>query len=120
MALSFQKNKVMIAIKSKIMKLASDRLRTEIRARRIKRESCINCGSINHIHGHHPDYRRFFEVIWLCPLCHKKIHNYVEYIELDLETFATNDEMIPITERQLAAHIVDFEKSIRAKSKRYL
>jgi len=38
---------------------------------------CVHCGAIRppgKMHGHHPDYRRPFEVISLCPPCHARLH----------------------------------------------
>ncbi len=35
---------------------------------------CSSCGREKLIHGHHPDYTKPFEVIWLCPSCHKLLH----------------------------------------------
>lgn len=36
---------------------------------------CAVCG-VEHaiIHGHHEDYSKPLEVIWVCPKCHKQIH----------------------------------------------
>lgn len=39
--------------------------------------SCSECGAIvkpHQLHGHHADYSRPREVIWLCSLCHGKQH----------------------------------------------
>ena len=41
---------------------------------KIKRSSCEVCGASQGIHGHHPDYSKPFQVIWLCPIHHKEIH----------------------------------------------
>lgn len=35
---------------------------------------CSRCGGAARIHGHHPDYSKPLEVIWLCPVCHTDIH----------------------------------------------
>lgn len=40
--------------------------------------SCSQCGasgSTGTIHGHHPDYSKPLEVVWLCPACHANVHN---------------------------------------------
>lgn len=39
----------------------------------IKRQPCIICGS-NNSQGHHPDYNKPLEVIWLCQLHHSRVH----------------------------------------------
>lgn len=40
----------------------------------VKPESCQECGIKTRIHGHHDDYDKKLEVIWLCPVCHKERH----------------------------------------------
>jgi len=36
---------------------------------------CSLCGKASdRIHGHHPDYSKPLEVIWLCESCHKVVH----------------------------------------------
>lgn len=39
----------------------------------IKPESCGMCGKTGMIHGHHHDYSKPLDVIWVCPKCHAKI-----------------------------------------------
>lgn len=39
----------------------------------IKRGNCIKCGKVN-AQGHHPDYKKPLEVIWLCPIHHTELH----------------------------------------------
>jgi hypothetical protein len=46
-----------------------------VRDKRLIKESCFICGDINTV-GHHVDYSKPLEVIWLCQCCHKKIHAY--------------------------------------------
>ena len=53
--------------------LASYKLYFAIRAGKIKKDICIICGN-SKVHGHHPDYTKPLEVIWLCPLHHKQLH----------------------------------------------
>jgi hypothetical protein len=36
--------------------------------------SCEVCGATDNIEGHHPDYRRALEVVWLCKSCHRNVH----------------------------------------------
>ena len=41
----------------------------------LKPEHCSKVGCYNkRIHGHHPDYSKPLEVIWLCPLHHTQLH----------------------------------------------
>ena len=39
----------------------------------ITKEACIKCGSVDS-QGHHPDYRRPLEVVWVCDEHHKELH----------------------------------------------
>lgn len=42
----------------------------------VKPPQCSKCNSSTNgrIEGHHPDYSKPLDVIWLCVLCHKDIH----------------------------------------------
>jgi hypothetical protein len=40
-----------------------------------KPEICSVCGCTGIIHGHHTDYSKPLEVIWLCPQCHSNVHH---------------------------------------------
>lgn len=46
-----------------------------VRDGRLVKEPCFMCGSKDVV-GHHPDYSKPLEVIWLCQGCHKLIHAY--------------------------------------------
>jgi hypothetical protein len=53
---------------------AQQLLNRYIKSGKIQRSPCEVCGETERIHGHHPDYSKPLEVIWLCPLHHKGIH----------------------------------------------
>jgi len=40
----------------------------------IRPEICTDCKNPNKIEGHHNDYNKPLEVIWLCNRCHRKLH----------------------------------------------
>lgn len=37
---------------------------------------CSSCSSQGKIEGHHPDYQKPLQVVWLCRSCHKSIHRH--------------------------------------------
>lgn len=53
---------------------AQQLLNYKIKKKLISRSPCEVCGVSQGIHGHHPNYAKPFEVIWLCPIHHKEIH----------------------------------------------
>jgi hypothetical protein len=46
-----------------------------IRRGELKREPCVKCGKPK-TEGHHEDYAKPLEVIWLCRLHHSWVHKY--------------------------------------------
>ena len=40
----------------------------------VRPESCSRCRVRCTPHGHHADYDKPLDVVWVCPLCHKAIH----------------------------------------------
>lgn len=44
------------------------------RGKIIKPKKCTKCGREVLLSGHHPDYTKPLEVIWLCGSCHKLLH----------------------------------------------
>lgn len=50
-----------------------DKTNNEIKAGRLFRGSqCLYCHSIG-TEAHHPDHRKWDEILWLCKSCHKKV-----------------------------------------------
>ena len=55
-------------------KKANDLLNREIKRGKVEKEECYFCGSRKHVVGHHPDYSKPLDVIWLCNRCHRRLH----------------------------------------------
>lgn len=45
-----------------------------VRDGRLHKTPCAICGSDKNIHGHHKDYSRPLDVVWLCTTCHHRVH----------------------------------------------
>lgn len=61
--------------KYSIYKMASRTVTNAVRdGKLIKPEKCTLCLSIENIEGHHPDYDKPLEVVWLCRKCHRNYH----------------------------------------------
>lgn len=45
-----------------------------IKKKLLNREPCSVCKSTYRIHGHHPDYSKPLDVVWVCTLHHKPLH----------------------------------------------
>ena len=41
---------------------------------KIKKSPCVDCGATYRIQGHHPDYSKPLEIIWVCSIHHKNYH----------------------------------------------
>jgi hypothetical protein len=52
---------------------AHNALNNAIRDRKIFKEPCALCGATD-VHGHHKDYARPLNVVWLCAKCHHRLH----------------------------------------------
>ena len=54
---------------------ARDSVGNAVRSKKITKPSkCSACESTENIEGHHADYDKPLEVIWLCSRCHKRLH----------------------------------------------
>lgn len=49
------------------------KVKQALKAGKLKKEPCF-CGELK-VDGHHPDYSKPLEVIWLCRLHHKQLHS---------------------------------------------
>ncbi len=54
-------------------KRAHNAVTNAIRDGKMEKEPCLFCGS-SKVEGHHRDYSKPLDVIWLCPQCHKRLH----------------------------------------------
>jgi hypothetical protein len=61
------------ALKNRIKRLAKDAVHNAIRAGKIVRQPCSICGILKS-EGHHPNYAKSLEVVWLCKKHHAEIH----------------------------------------------
>lgn len=53
---------------------ARAKLRYAVKVGKVKRLPCEECGDVKS-HGHHPDYSKPLEVIWLCITHHRQKHD---------------------------------------------
>ena len=53
---------------------AQNLLNYAVRTGKIERKPCESCGTTERVHGHHHDYRKPYDVRWLCYACHKATH----------------------------------------------
>lgn len=53
---------------------ARSALRKAIKSGDVARGACKVCGKTDRIHGHHEDYSKPLDVIWLCDKHHRELH----------------------------------------------
>ena len=53
---------------------ARKKVANAIRSGALTRQPCARCGSTERIHGHHHDYLRPLDVVWLCEPHHREEH----------------------------------------------
>jgi len=59
-----------------IKRKANESVNNAVRDGRLfKPDACESCGATGRIHGHHCDYSKPLDVMWLCPSCHKQWHH---------------------------------------------
>lgn len=59
----------------------------------LRATACENCGKMNcKIEGHHYDYSKPLDVIWLCTECHGKVHKKYNKLELNIEQIKIDRE----------------------------
>jgi hypothetical protein len=62
-------------IKNRAKYLAHKAIDNAMRRRKItKPDKCSKCGAGGRIVGHHSDYNKPLEVVWICEPCHREIH----------------------------------------------
>ena len=47
----------------------------------VRPENCSHCHKVCKPHGHHPDYSKPLDVVWLCAECHTALHALLETVE---------------------------------------
>ncbi len=52
----------------------------------VRPEICSACDDVGVIDGHHPDYKKGLEVVWLCQPCHMKVHKPAAVKPVAIET----------------------------------
>lgn len=55
--------------------IAQNRLNYAIKKGLIKRQPCEGCGTDQKVHAHHHNYDDWYNVKWLCYVCHKLEHS---------------------------------------------
>lgn len=75
---SMRRSKTNMLIKYPEKAKAREKLNDEIKAGRIIKPTSCSCGAIGVIHGHHFDYSKPLEVVWVCTKCHAVLHKSLE------------------------------------------
>lgn len=80
------------AKRNKYKRKAQNRVEIALKNGTLKKSNkCEFCGKINcEIEGHHYNYSKPLDVIWLCTECHGKVHRQYGKIEIDIEKIKKN------------------------------
>ncbi len=71
----YKNDKSLWAKKNRWKRNAQDRVAKALYNGKLTRpKKCERCEEVEKLHGHHPDYNKPLEVIWLCPACHGAEH----------------------------------------------
>jgi uncharacterized CHY-type Zn-finger protein len=66
---------------------ASSAVNNAVRDGRIEKpDRCSHCHEIKKVVGHHPDYSKPLDVVWLCYACHNQLHALLRTVEQKLVT----------------------------------
>lgn len=71
------------ASRNQYKRKAQTELGNAVRDGKVKRQSCERCGSLR-TQGHHEDYSRPLEVMWLCPKHHGERHRELRDMGIEL------------------------------------
>lgn len=54
-------------------------LNNALRSKKLKKPNrCTICNRMTRIYGHHNDYLKPLDVIWVCQVCHKQLHKQIK------------------------------------------
>jgi len=73
---------------------AQNKLNRAVAGGVITRQPCAVCGSADSVQGHHPDYTKPLDVVWLCRSCHFSHHQNLRQSAYISETPTTTGESI--------------------------
>lgn len=59
---------------------AHNAVNNAIRDGKLFKQPCFFCGE-SRVTAHHPDYSKPLDVVWMCHLCHRRLHAYEEKAE---------------------------------------
>jgi len=97
--------------RNKIKEQAYKIYNSAIRSGELKRGVCDVCGTSDNIHGHHPNYNKPLDVIWLCAKHHRELHKrigcnhgyYDSPIKIDTTKLITTKELTLLTGKTRAS-----------------